>query len=58
MTANVTKLEDNKVRLDVEVEERGLGNAHGLTIAYDPEGNPVRFTGGADPRGEGAAIGY
>jgi gamma-glutamyltranspeptidase/glutathione hydrolase len=43
---------------NVEVEERGLGNAHGLAIAYDAEGNPVRFAGGADPRGEGAAIGY
>jgi gamma-glutamyltranspeptidase/glutathione hydrolase len=43
---------------NVEVEERGLGNAHGLTIEYDSEGKPARFTGGADPRGEGAAIGY
>ncbi len=40
------------------VEELGLGNAHGLTVEYDPEGRPVRFTGGADPRAEGAAIGY
>jgi gamma-glutamyltranspeptidase len=38
--------------------ERGIGNAHGLTIAYDSEGKPVRFTGGADPRGEGVAVGY
>ena len=36
----------------------GLGNAHGLTIEYGPGGKPVRFAGGADPRGEGAAIGY
>jgi gamma-glutamyltranspeptidase/glutathione hydrolase len=34
-----------------------LGNAHGLTIEYDAKGKPIRFTGGADPRGEGAAIG-
>jgi gamma-glutamyltranspeptidase/glutathione hydrolase len=34
-----------------------LGNAHGLTIEYDSKGTPHRFTGGADPRGEGAAIG-
>jgi gamma-glutamyltranspeptidase/glutathione hydrolase len=34
-----------------------LGNAHGLTIEYDPDGKPVRFTGGADPRGEGLAKG-
>jgi gamma-glutamyltranspeptidase/glutathione hydrolase len=39
-------------------EEPELGNAHGLMIEYDPEGDPVRFTGGADPRGGGAAIGY
>src|SRR5438874_9713116 len=37
---------------------RKLGNAHGLTIEYDAKGKPVRFTGGADPRGEGAAIGH
>ncbi len=35
----------------------GLGNAHGLAIEYDDKGNPVRFTGGADPRGEGVAKG-
>jgi gamma-glutamyltranspeptidase/glutathione hydrolase len=39
-------------------EEPEIGNAHGLTIEYGPDGNPERFTGGADPRGEGAAIGY
>jgi gamma-glutamyltranspeptidase/glutathione hydrolase len=38
--------------------EPKLGNAHALTIEYNSEGEPVRFTGGADPRGEGAAIGY
>jgi gamma-glutamyltranspeptidase/glutathione hydrolase len=38
--------------------EPEIGNAHALTIEYGREGNPVRFTGGADPRGEGAAIGY
>jgi gamma-glutamyltranspeptidase/glutathione hydrolase len=37
---------------------RGLGNAHGLTIEYGPEGKPVRFEGGADPRGQGLARGY
>jgi gamma-glutamyltranspeptidase/glutathione hydrolase len=35
-----------------------LGNAHALTIEYGPDGDPMRFTGGSDPRGEGAAIGY
>lgn len=39
------------------IRVRGLGNAHGLMIEYDTKGKPIRFTGGADPRGEGAAIG-
>ncbi len=43
---------------NVRVDERGLGNAHGLTVEYGSAGKPVRFTGGADPRGEGAAAGY
>ncbi|MCI0376140.1 MAG: gamma-glutamyltransferase [Gemmataceae bacterium] len=36
---------------------RRLGNAHGLTVEYGTNGKPQRYTGGADPRGEGAAIG-
>lgn len=40
------------------IEVRKVGNAHGLTIEYDAAGRPVRFTGGADPRGEGVALGY
>jgi len=45
---------------DVYVDEYGFGNAHALTIEYGPDeaGEPVRFTGGADPRGEGEAAGY
>ncbi len=35
-----------------------LGNAHALAIEYDERGRPVRFTGGADPRGAGSAAGY
>ena len=35
----------------------GLGNAHGLVLEYDALGRPVRFYGGADPRGEGSARG-
>lgn len=35
-----------------------LGNAHALTIEYDSEGVPIRFTGAADPRGSGLARGY
>jgi gamma-glutamyltranspeptidase len=38
--------------------ETELGNAQALTIEYNSEGKPVRFAGAADPRGEGAAIGY
>jgi gamma-glutamyltranspeptidase len=36
---------------------RGLGNAHGLVIEYDNLGRPIRFYGGADPRGAGSAKG-
>lgn len=36
----------------------GLGNAHGLTVEYGPDGKPVRFAGAADPRGRGLAAGY
>ncbi|MCI0692599.1 gamma-glutamyltransferase [candidate division KSB1 bacterium] len=41
----------------IRVVER-LGNAHGLAIEYDAAGKPVKFSGGADPRGEGLARGY
>ena len=34
-----------------------IGDGHGLTIEYDKNGRPVRFTGGTDPRGEGLAKG-
>ena len=34
-----------------------LGCAHGLAIEYDDAGRPIRFTGGADPRGQGLARG-
>lgn len=40
------------------MESRGLGNAHGLKILYDANGKPIRFEGGADPRGRGKAAGY
>jgi gamma-glutamyltranspeptidase/glutathione hydrolase len=39
------------------VQVRRLGNAHGLTVEYDTRGRAIRFTGGADPRGEGKAMG-
>lgn len=38
-------------------ESRGFGDAHGLTIVWGPDGRPVGFTGGADPRGAGSAAG-
>ena len=38
--------------------EPELGNAQALTIEYGPGSEPVRFAGAADPRGEGAAIGF
>jgi gamma-glutamyltranspeptidase/glutathione hydrolase len=45
----------HNIRVD---DGRGLGNAYGLTVEYDAQGKPVRFTGGADPRGVGVAAGY
>ena len=42
---------------NVEPRER-IGNAHGLTVEYGTDGKPVRFTGGADPRGSGLARGF
>ena len=36
---------------------RALGNAHGLTVEWGPDGSPRGFTGGADPRGTGLAKG-
>ena len=44
-------------KLGHNVRVRLLGNAHGLTVEYDKRGRPERFTGGADPRGEGKAMG-
>ncbi len=49
-----------------ELEKRGhrirtdsrLGNAHGLMLFFDGNGRIVRFSGAADPRGNGLAQGY
>jgi gamma-glutamyltranspeptidase / glutathione hydrolase len=38
--------------------EPELGNAQALTIEYGQGGEPVRFAGAADPRGEGSATGF
>ncbi len=42
----------------VRVIRLGLGNAHGLTIKYNKNGEPETFHGAADPRGQGLAKGY
>jgi gamma-glutamyltranspeptidase/glutathione hydrolase len=39
------------------VARERIGNAHGLTVEYGRDGRPVRFTGAADPRGQGLAEG-
>lgn len=38
-------------------ESRGLGNVHALIVEYGPDGRPIGFRGGADPRGVGEARG-
>ncbi len=45
-------------KLQLILKPGGLGNAHGLTIAYGDDGRPRRFFGGADQRGSGLAAGY
>lgn len=45
------------IKMGHNVRAQRLGNAHGLAIEYDAKGWPQRFTGGSDPRGEGAAMG-
>jgi gamma-glutamyltranspeptidase / glutathione hydrolase len=39
------------------IRTQALGNAHGLTVEWGPNGKPSGFTGGADPRGTGLAKG-
>ena len=36
----------------------GIGNAHGLTIDYGPDGKPARFCGASDGRGSGLALAW
>lgn len=38
-------------------ESGGIGDVHGLTVAWGDDGRPTRFTGGSDPRGAGLAAG-
>jgi len=51
------KLKSIGHKLRVLKKPEGIGNAHGLAIEYDAAGNPLRFFGGTDPRGEGKAAG-
>jgi gamma-glutamyltranspeptidase/glutathione hydrolase len=51
------KVRKELTALGHNVRVQRLGNAHGLAIEYDKKGRPVSFSGGADPRGEGKAIG-
>jgi len=55
--AVIARLESfgHKIRV---IRNGGLGNAHGLTIAYGPNGRPVLLSGASDPRGSGLARGY
>jgi len=53
------KVRDELSSMGHNIRSRGqIGNAHGLTIAYDSSGKPVTFSGGSDPRGAGSAKGY
>jgi hypothetical protein len=52
----------NNPRIDPTTRNASPTPAIGTTgmvssAEYDAKGKPIRFTGGADPRGEGAAIG-
>jgi gamma-glutamyltranspeptidase/glutathione hydrolase len=53
-----TVVEELRARGHSVVRQGGLGNAHGLTVEWGPDGRPVRFTGAADPRGAGLAKGW
>ena len=53
----LNKLKSRGHKLRILKKPEGIGNAHGLAIEYNAKGNPVRFFGGTDPRGEGKAAG-
>ncbi len=53
----LNKLKSKGHKIRVLKTPEGIGNAHGLSIEYDAEGNPLRFFGGTDPRGEEKAAG-
>ena len=62
-TLRVEEAIDRSIRDELEamgheIELRGVGNAHGLSIVYGDDGTPVRFEGGTDPRGTGTVKGY
>ncbi len=56
--AVVKELEARGHKVRIVRPPGGLGNAHGLTIEYGPDGKPVRFRGAADRRGAGLALAW
>ncbi|MDH4198412.1 MAG: gamma-glutamyltransferase family protein, partial [Candidatus Aminicenantes bacterium] len=52
----IKELEARGHKVRVVRRPGGLGNAHGLTIEYGPDGKPVRFRGASDGRGSGLAL--
>ena len=53
----IERLEAVGHKIKILMKPGGLGNAHGLTIAYGKDGKPAKFFGAADPRGAGLAKG-
>jgi gamma-glutamyltranspeptidase/glutathione hydrolase len=51
-------LESRGHRVEVAPGPGGIGRLHGLMMVWDRQGQLVRFEGGFDPRGGGAAKGY
>jgi len=52
------RIRDALARMGHDLRVRSaIGNAHGLTIDWGPDGLPAAFTGGSDPRGAGLARG-
>jgi gamma-glutamyltranspeptidase/glutathione hydrolase len=52
----IKELEARGHKVRVVRRPGGIGNAHGLTIEYGPDGKPARFRGASDPRGGGLAL--
>ncbi|MCB0490097.1 MAG: gamma-glutamyltransferase [Cyclobacteriaceae bacterium] len=52
-----TVVQDSLRQMGHQVVNHNIGNAHGVQIIRDENGNIVRFEGAADPRGHGLAAG-